>query len=170
MVDWVVLDLFIFAAILLNFFYTTVLQDIMAVSADQFVKVMDSIGFEVHFVRFLHMALFDGPSIVGERETLQELGEKAGYDSLMLFFIILPLFYGAMHFYCAPFRKRYTRRTQVLICPIALVPLFFWQNIDICFLAILVLLMNLYIAWYHIERPEEFSSDSDGDSEEEIEK
>ena len=59
MVDWVVLYLFIFAAILLNFFYTTVLQDIMAVSANHFVKIMDSIGLEVHFVRFLHMTLFD---------------------------------------------------------------------------------------------------------------
>ena len=59
MVDWVVLYLFIFAAILLNFFYTTVLQDIMAVSANNFVKIMDSIGFEVHFVRFLHMTLFE---------------------------------------------------------------------------------------------------------------
>ena len=48
-----------FAAILLNFFYTTALQDIMAISANQFVKIMDSIGFEVHFVRFLHMTLFD---------------------------------------------------------------------------------------------------------------
>ena len=88
----------------------------------------------------------------------------------MLFFIILPLFYGAMHFYCAPFRRRYTGKSQVLVCPIALVPLFYWQNIDICFLAALVLLMNMYIAWYHIDNADERGNDSDGDSEEEIDR
>ena len=105
-----------------------------------------------------------------DRESLSELGEKAGYDGLMLFFIILPLFYGAMHFYCAPFRKRYIGKSQVLVCPIALVPLFYWQSIDICFLAGLVLLMNIYIAWYHIDSGDDYGNASDEDSEEEIEK
>ena len=64
MVDWVCLNLFIFASILLNFVYTTFLQDIMAVGAKYFIKVLDSVGFEVHFVRFLHMTLFDQSSII----------------------------------------------------------------------------------------------------------
>ena len=168
-VDWVCLNLFIFASILLNFTYTIFLQDVMSVCANQFVKIMDSIGFEVHFVRFLHMTLFDQSSIVQDKETLSELGDKAGYDGLMFAFIILPLFYSAMHFYTAPFRRRYTGTIQVVICPAALIPLFFWQNIDICFLAALVLMMNLYIAWYHIDAADEFRSESDDDDSEEVE-
>ena len=53
------------------------------------------------------MTLFDTSSILQNEETLSELNEKAGYD-FMLLGIIIPLFFGAMHFYVAPFKRRYT--------------------------------------------------------------
>ena len=54
---------------------------------------------------------------------------------------------------------------QIIIAPLALVPIFIWQNIDICFLGILVLLMNLYIAWYHIDNADEYGQNDSDDSE-----
>ena len=125
-VDWVVLSLLIFVAIFLNYFYTTSLQDLIAISANKFVYLMDLVGCDVHFIRFVHLTLFDKSSITDNEGGLTELGQKIGYDGLMLCTIILPLFFSAMHFYCAPFKKRYTGKIQCLISPLALIPCFYW--------------------------------------------
>ena len=90
------------------------------------IKVLDSLGLEVHFVRLLHMTLFEKSSILQDYESLTEFEQKTGYDIPILIFVIFPMFFGAMHFYVAPIKRRYTKTTQVLICPILLVPIFFW--------------------------------------------
>ena len=55
------------------------------------------------------------------------------------------------------------------MCPVLVVPIIYWQNIDICILSIFVLVLNVYIA-FSLGGEEFGSSDNDTDSEEEVDK
>ena len=68
----------------------------------------------------------------------------------MLMTIVLPLFLSAMHFYTAPFYKIYTNKLQLMIAPLAIIPLFCNVNIDVAILSNLVFIENAYIACYII--------------------
>ena len=50
------------------------------------------------------------------------------------------LFLSAMHFFTAPMKKRYTNKLQILIAPLALIPLFMFTNVDVAILSVLVLI------------------------------
>ena len=60
--------------------------------------------------------------------------------------IIVPMFIAAEYFYTAPFKRRYKSRFQILIAPIAIIPLFFFTNYDVAILSAFVLLLYVYIA------------------------
>ena len=99
------------------------------------------------------MTLFeaDGINEKDEVHSLYQLFDIVSIDAILLITIILPLFLAAMHFFTAPFRKRYTSRVQILICPAAVIPLFCFTNIDIAILSVLVLVQNGYISWWVID-------------------
>ena len=137
----------------------------MAFSANHIIKILDSMGLEVHFVRLLHMALFEKSSILQDFESLTELEQKTGFDIPILVLIIFPMFFGAMHFFVAPVKRRYKTTIQLVLAPILLVPIFFWQNIDICILGIFVLILHFYMCWYHIDGDYEYNKDDSDDSE-----
>lgn len=149
-VDWVCLNLFLFASVVLNFVYTTMLHDVVVQTTTYAIQFMDAAGFDAHFIRFVHMTMFeqDGVSSDQDVHSVTQLFDLVSLDLAMLALIILPMFLFAMHFYTAPFRKRYRNKRQILIVPLALVPPFFFTNIDILILSIIVLLQNGYIAWY----------------------
>ena len=83
-------------------------------------------GLEVHFVRLLHMALFEKSSIIQEPIDFTKLEKKIGYDDIFLLFIIFPMFFAAMHFYLAPIKQRYTHSLQLVVCPILFLPIFYF--------------------------------------------
>ena len=71
--------------------------------------------------------------------TVTQLFDLMSLDVALLLFIITPLFLLAMHFYTAPFRRRYRNKRQILLAPLAVIPLFLFTNIDICILSVIVL-------------------------------
>ena len=58
-VDWTVLQFFIFASVLANFMYQVFLKETVGAAALLTIKITDALGFEVHFIRFLYWTLFD---------------------------------------------------------------------------------------------------------------
>jgi len=141
-VDWVCLNVIIFGAIMLNYLYTTFLHDVTVSTTQYLIQLMDRAGFEAHFVRFAHMALFeqDGVSDKDQVHSMAQIFDLVSVDAVLLGLIIVPMFFSAMHFFTAPFRKRYRSRVQILTAPLALVPFFFFTNIDVAILAALVLI------------------------------
>ena len=71
--------------------------------------------------------------------TLYQIFNLVSLDAVLLMFIILPLFLAAMHFYTADIRKHYKSKVQILLVPLALIPLFYFTNIDIAILSVIVL-------------------------------
>ena len=124
--------------------------------------MFDQIGFEVHFVRFVHQALFSDDKNAGVLKslTIEELQQKIGYDLLLLAFIITPLFLISLHFLTAPIKKRYEHRFPALIAPIAIVTFFCFNEVSIAMLGVLVLLQNLYITWYLVDYDDTWEEDS----------
>ena len=106
---------------------------------------MDRAGFEGHFIRFLYLALFEGEEeemSFGNNEsphTTEQIFDLISFDNALLYGIIMPLFIVAMHFYTAPFKKKYRNKVQILLLPLAFVPLFNYTNIDIAIMGAIVL-------------------------------
>lgn len=59
LVDWVCLNVFIFCAIFINYVYSTLLHDFVVATTSSVITVLDKAGFEAHFIRFIHMTLFE---------------------------------------------------------------------------------------------------------------
>ena len=139
-VDWVCLNVFIFNAVLINYCYVTFLHDITVATTKNFIFLLDRAGFEAHFVRFIQMTLFehDGMAEKDDVHTLYQIFNLVSLDAVLLMFIVLPLFCAAMHFYTADIRKHYKSRVQIIIVPLALIPLFCFTNIDIAILSVIV--------------------------------
>ena len=74
-------------------------------------------------------------------------------DCSMILLIILPLFVLGLRFWSSPVYLMYTLRINAFICPVALIPIFFCEHIDVSLLGILVLFMNIYVFWYHCDPP-----------------
>lgn len=90
-----------------------------------------------------------------------QLFDLISLDAAMMLFIIMPMFLFGMHFYTAPYNRRYRNRRQILTVPLALIPFFFFTNIDIAIMSGIVLLQNGYIAWYQIDQ-NEFPTEYEG--------
>ena len=85
---------------------------------------MDAAGFEAHFVRFIQMTLFyqDGMADKDNVHSMVQIFDLVSLDAALIIFVITPLFLAALHFYTAPFKRRYTNKLQILIVPLAFVP------------------------------------------------
>ena len=120
------------------------------------IQLMDKAGFEAHFVRFVHMTLFDQDGVADQKSahTIAQIFEIVSVDAFLLLTIILPLFIAAMHYYTAPYKYYYASRVQTLALPLAIVPFFFFQNWDVAILSGFVLILNGYITWQIIDREE----------------
>ena len=59
-----------------------------------------------------------------------------------------------VHFFTAPMRRRYTHKFQLLIGPLAFIPCFLFENVDVLILSILLLIQFGYIAWFMIDQEE----------------
>ena len=142
--------MFLFFAVLFNYVYGTFLHDFTLTLTTRAIQVIDAAGFEAHFVRFIHMTLFqqDGIADKNNVHSLVQIFDLVSIDAALLMFVITPLFLAAMHFYTAPFKRRYTNKLQIFVVPLAFLPYFFFTNIDICILSTLVLIQNGYICWY----------------------
>lgn len=113
---------------------------VIAYAMDYFIKLADTIGFEVHFIRLLYFTVFD-----------VDLHDRHHYESLyspdllldlsFLLFIIIPLFVLALRYLThpqatiGPFKSKW----NALLAPLGVIPLFFFKDWDILFLSILVL-------------------------------
>ena len=141
-VDWVCLNVAIFCAILLNFVYTTFLHDLTIGWIKALVFGFDRAGFDAHFLRFIHMTLFeqDGVANKDDIHSVKEVFNIASMDMFLLACVILPLFMGAMHFYTAAINRNYRSKVQVLALPICFVPFFLFTNVDVAILTGFVLI------------------------------
>lgn len=68
-VDWVCLNVFVFKAVLFNFLYTMFAQEFLFVTTTYAVQMLDRIGFEGHFIRFVYMTLFENEGISSTNQT-----------------------------------------------------------------------------------------------------
>lgn len=58
-VNWVCLNIFLFISVALNYFYSTLLHDVTVQTTTYAIQLMDAAGFDAHFIRFVHMTLFE---------------------------------------------------------------------------------------------------------------
>jgi len=102
---------------------------------------MDRAGFEAHFVRFVQMTLFeqDGVASAEDVHSIAQIFDLVSVDLFLLLTIITPMFFAAMHFYTAPLRRKYTNKLQILSVPFAVIPFFYFTNVDVAILSGLVL-------------------------------
>lgn len=104
----------------------------------------DSIGFDMHFIRFMYWTLLDPTNKPVDldnnlNEVLFDLG---------LVCLILVLYIMAAHFMLAPLDTFYDARYQAMVAPISLIPIFYFFNWDILFMGIHTLVLNAYAAYY----------------------
>jgi hypothetical protein len=74
-------------------------------------------------------------------------------DCLFFVLIIVPLYIIALRFWTAPAYLNYKNKINAWVAPIAVPVIFLATHWDIIFLAILVIWMNFYVFWYHIDPP-----------------
>lgn len=136
-----------------NYFFQIYLQDIMVGSYNAMVRTTDFLGIDAHFMRLLVLALFE------ERDGMRHHVPSICIwkDVLMIFIVITPLFIIGLRFWTAPSYLKYSLRINALAAPVALLPTFFSYHADVKALGVLVLLMNVYVFWYHAEPPYEYS-------------
>lgn len=115
--------------------------------SNKVIKMTDTVGIDMHFIRFFHLALFDtrAPTSVLDSEILK--------DTVLILLGIVPLFIIGLRFWTAPAYLKYTRKMNAYLAPATLPIIFGASHIDVVLLGILVLLMNLYVFWYHIDPP-----------------
>ena len=75
-------------------------------------------------------------------------------DCLLIGIIVIPMFVLALRFWTAPVYLNYTIKLNAFVVPLALVVVFFAQHVDVILLGILVLIMNIYVFWYHVDPPQ----------------
>ena len=118
---------------------------------------MDKVGVEVHFIRLVYFTIFD--------QSLAESNQYFGFgeswywlalfiDTFHLLLIVLPLFVLSVKYYTASAVKPYTSGANALLAPIAVITLFFFQNYDILWMAIMVLTTNLWVSWKQMDSDE----------------
>ena len=95
----------------------------------------------------------------------------------MITLVVVPLFIIGLRFWTAPTYLKYNLRINALAAPVGLLPAFFGYHTDVKALGALVLLMNLYVFWYHADPPYDYGrshrshrrSSDDEDSEDSVE-
>ena len=109
--------------------------------------MFDRVNIEIHFMRYLYLALFEdrGKTIF----TVAEL-----IDCSILVFAIIPAFVVALRFWTAPVYLNYKPKFNSFLVPLLVPLLFLAGHIDIMMLLCLVIYMNIYVFWYHIDPPQ----------------
>ena len=102
----------------------------------------------MHFIRFFHLAMFDS------RATTAIIDYNVIKDSLLIIFGVIPLFIVGLRFWTAPAYLKYTLKINAYTVPMTLPIIFGCNHIDVALLGVLVLIMNLYVFWYHIDPPQ----------------
>lgn len=75
-------------------------------------------------------------------------------DSLMILLIITPIFFLGMKYLVSPVHENYKFYGVSLVTPIPLLCLFFYECIDVAFLAGFTVLVNFYVAWRLMDQNE----------------
>ena len=126
-------------------------------TATEVVQWFDSMGIEVHFMRFVYFALIT-PHVGKNQDAIAhwyfQLEDNLAVDISLLIFIIMPMFLVALHFYTAPTKKYYPCKLQALLAPIAFIPMFLFKSWDILFMSVHVLFLNGYCAYYLVDTSE----------------
>lgn len=84
---------------------------------------------------------------------LDQIDYDTVYDVCYLIFIICPLFVLALRFWTAPVYLNYNLRINSFLVPTCFPVVFLATDWDIVFLALLVIFMNVYVFWYHVDPP-----------------
>lgn len=101
----------------------------------------------MHFIRYLYLALFETRG----RFDIWEDGKFC--DLVCLVFVIFPAFLVALRFWTAPVYLNYRRQLNAAVVPLCVPVIFLATHWDIVFLSLLVIFMNVYVFWYHVDPP-----------------
>jgi hypothetical protein len=101
----------------------------------------------MHFIRYLYLALFE------TRGTFNIWEDGKFYDLTYLLFIISPAFVIGLRFWTAPVYLNYRRQINAAVVPFCVPVVFLASHWDILILALLVIFMNIYVFWYHVDPP-----------------
>jgi len=68
-------------------------------------------------------------------------------DHVNLILFILPLFFLALRYATAPMNEPFLSRVNTLAAPIAVIAIFTFTNYDILYMAVVVLIANMFISY-----------------------
>lgn len=139
-----------FFSLLFNFIYVHFLQEFMQNTVGMVITTTDRLGFDMHILRNLYLALFDNRIQKGIYSS------SMFRDLLLLTIIVIPLFVLGLKFWTAPIYSAYASKSNSIVAPLAMFPIFASKHIDLTMMGIIVLLMNAYVFWYHTDPPEDF--------------
>ncbi len=101
-VDWFILNSVIMSSLMLNYFYRVGISSIFEKIAHWIIFISDSLGIEIHFIRFLYWTLLDPNQ--GENEYVKFETVKT---DLMLLCLLTLLYIMAFHFLLSPIDNFY---------------------------------------------------------------
>lgn len=143
----------LFFGFLFNYIFSIYLQDVVVGAYNAMVRTTDLMGVDAHFVRLFVLALFEERD--GRSHHIPSI--CLWKDILMILIVVVPLFIIGLRFWTAPTYLKYSLRINALAAPLALLPSFFAYHSDVKALGVLVLVMNVYVFWYHAEPPSEYN-------------
>jgi hypothetical protein len=135
----------LFLSLVLNYLYSTFLQEVMTDICESIIKMFDFLQIEVHFMRYLYLAIFETRQ--------QEISTNMKIDCLILFLVIFPCFIIALRFWTAPVYLNFRSKLNAYSVMVSFPLLFFAFHTDIILLLMLVTWMNVYALWYHCDPP-----------------
>lgn len=141
-VDWFWLHLSIMASICLNFLYRVTMENTIADAAHTLITASDSIGLDLHFVRFLYWTLLPQDGVNHN---------PIFFSDVISLALLAVLYWKAFSFLLSPINSLYDGRVNSIIAPLSLLPMLFCQSGDIMFMGIHTLLINLYVSYYVID-------------------
>jgi hypothetical protein len=148
---WIVtLLLSSFFSLLTNFLYVHFLQEFMSETIGLFIITTDKLGFDMHILRNLYLALFD------TRVQRGIFYYSTVKDSILLVFIVIPMFILGLKFWTAPIYSAYASKSNAIVAPLAMLPIFAGNHLDLTLMGVIVFCMNAYVFYYHCDPPEEF--------------
>ena len=110
------------------------------------------IGIDTHFIRFLHLAIFE--------DRPHRLAKSVWLDCFLILFGVIPAFVIGLRFWTAPSYLKYSLKINSLVAPFTLLIIFCANHVDVVCMGGTVLLMNIYVFWYHVDPPlMEYSTD-----------
>lgn len=139
----------LFYGFLFNYFFSMYLQDFMTSIYNATVKSADVLGVDAHFIRLIILVLFE------ERDSMRHYTPLNSIlkDMLMIFFIIVPMFIIGMRFWTAPTYLKYDLKINAMVAPFGIFPAFFSYHDDIKALGAVVMIMNMYVFYHHLDPP-----------------